>query len=476
MSFWRGKAWFGGKSSAADPIAAGPLVADSTALFTAKRKRLPCLLPQLQPVRHCLHPFLSAADAARLMRASRSITLALLDGYGFVDQVFAYRTVKQVNRTVAFYAQYGMRLVGMIMYATFNEPLLDKAGQPQLPPFLIALTLGEDTGSRSIVHAAIDYEAERRKETERTAQPQKADGAARKYFGQARHMDVAQLSNITAWDEFQYGRCLGGFNQSISPGALPRRLRLLQFGSHYDQPLVAGSIPDTVEALQFGDAFDQPLEAGHLPASLTFLGLGFWYNRPLHAGVLPAGLRQLHLGGNYNERIQPGVLPSQLQKLSFGYGYKQPIDRGVIPPSVTHVRLSHCFELALQVGSVPEGVVHLNLGDRFNQPLGAGVLPSSLRELVINYHFDQPLQNLPYGLEVLAFHPSAPYKHTLVAGAIPASVIAVSLSRQYNQPLVAGGIPTTVEWLRLPQRYTQRDLRKVLSPSTRVVWWKEGFK
>ena len=27
----------------------------------------PCLLPSLQPVRHCFHPFLSDTDAARLM-------------------------------------------------------------------------------------------------------------------------------------------------------------------------------------------------------------------------------------------------------------------------------------------------------------------------------------------------------------------------------------------------------------------------
>lgn len=51
---------------------------------------LSCLLPLLQPVRQCLHPLFSSADAARLMRASRSITAALLADYAFVDHVFTY--------------------------------------------------------------------------------------------------------------------------------------------------------------------------------------------------------------------------------------------------------------------------------------------------------------------------------------------------------------------------------------------------
>ena len=40
----------------------------------------PCMLHSLQPIRHCLHTFLSARDAFCLMRAGRSTTAALLVG------------------------------------------------------------------------------------------------------------------------------------------------------------------------------------------------------------------------------------------------------------------------------------------------------------------------------------------------------------------------------------------------------------
>ena len=51
-------------------------------------------------------------------------------------------------------------------------------------------------------------------------------------------------------------------NQSIPPGALPRGLRFLQLGSHFNQPLQHGSIPDTIEVLHLGGDFNQPLLVG----------------------------------------------------------------------------------------------------------------------------------------------------------------------------------------------------------------------
>ena len=51
----------------------------------------PCLLPFLQPVRLCLHGFVSSGDdAARFMQASRFITASVLAGYAFLDHAFTF--------------------------------------------------------------------------------------------------------------------------------------------------------------------------------------------------------------------------------------------------------------------------------------------------------------------------------------------------------------------------------------------------
>ena len=104
-----------------------------------------CLLPLLQPVRHCLHPFVSSRDAARLRQTSRSITACLLSGYVFLDHVFfdCFPATADVKRSLAFYAHYDMRITRMGLPEEWNEPLVDsESGRSVLPASLIALTLG----------------------------------------------------------------------------------------------------------------------------------------------------------------------------------------------------------------------------------------------------------------------------------------------------------------------------------------------
>ena len=436
----------------------------------------PCLLPLLQPVRHCLHTFLSDQDAARLMRVSRAIAASLLADYAFVDHVFAYegRTVADVKPSFALYARYRMRILRMCLPRHWNESLVDcRYGRSVLPPSLIALTTGHDSRGKSVAYAALDGSCEQRRSVEEVnAEAGGTDDSESEFHRLIR--PVTTTHSDTAWDVFKWGSSTGRFNQPITPAALPLSLRFLHFNDQFNQPLQQGSIPDSVEVLQFGAAFNQPLEVGHLPASLTLLVFAYCYNQPLPSGVLPAGLRRLHLGINFNQFVPPATLPPQLQQLSFGYNYNQPIVPAVIPSSVTHLRLGHSFNQPLQCGSIPHGVVHLNLGHAFNHPLLPGVLPTSLRELVISQMFNKPLQpgSLPDGLEVLAL-PHGLHQPALQPGVIPASVSVLSMDEQYTHKLGAGAIPSTVRWLRLPTHYrASQDLSTVLSPSTRVVWWK----
>ena len=437
----------------------------------------PCLLPLLQPVRHCLHGFLSAATAARLMQASRALTVSLLAGYSFVDHVFTYdnQTIADVKRSIALYSRYHMRIVRMSLPRRWEgEPLLDgESGRSWLPASLEALALGPETsdGQRgSLVHAA--FESRWLQGHVSGEENERQD--AREFI---RRIRAALSTSERNWDALQYGDCKGRFDQPIPPAALPLGLRYLQFTDYFNRPLQVGSIPDTVEVLQFGEWFNQPLQAGHLPVSLTHLVFGYRFNQPLLPGVLPAGLQQLHLGGYYNQPLQPGTLPSQLQQLSVSFEYNQPIRPDVIPPSVTHLRLGARFNQPLQKGSIAQGVEYLDLGWSFNQPLSPGVLPATLRDLIISKHFNRPLLvgSLPFGLEALVFHRLSSFQQPLLPGAIPNTVLALSLGKYYREPLVAGGIPATVRWLRLPGSYEGNELQAVLSPctrlTTRLLWW-----
>lgn len=98
---------------------------DLTSLWSDLSYTGPCLLPLLQPVRVCRDSFLSAQDAVRFMRASHSITAALLADYAFVDRVFTFRSVADVKRSrffcaavkhsLARYARYHMRILRMCL-------------------------------------------------------------------------------------------------------------------------------------------------------------------------------------------------------------------------------------------------------------------------------------------------------------------------------------------------------------------------
>ena len=430
-----------------------------------------CLLLLLQPVRHILHNFLSASDAAHFMQASRSTTAALLADYRFVDHVFYLNTVADVQHTHSFYARYRMRILRLCLTHHQTDSLVDsETGRSLLFPSLTALSFGNDCGGGSVAHAAFDGSGRKWNEEDESDEYEHGEQQL------SRRLQRWEESNSwDTWNVFRYSESYGDSNHPVLPAALPHGLRFLQFNYAFNQPLQQGSIPDTVEVLKFGADFNQQLEVGHLPASLTHLTFGRIYNQPLLPGVLPATLQRLHLGGCYNQPLLPDTLPAQLQQLCIADEYSHPIRPGVIPTSVTHLRLPAEVNHSLQRGSIPEGVVHLNLGHAFNHPLLPGVLPTSLRELVITHYYNQPLQpgSLPDGLAVLTFLPQSVFQQPLQPGVIPASVTVVSLGREYSVGLVAGGIPATVRWLRLPASYSSHDVSRVLSPSTRVVFWRE---
>ncbi|MCJ1297169.1 hypothetical protein MMC34_008738 [Xylographa carneopallida] len=470
---------FRGRSASSTSSAsafASAIAAFSTAVADASTRSL---LALLQPIRQCLHAFLSDADAVRLLRTSRATAAALLPGYAVVNRVFTFSTTAELKGALALYDRYDLRVLRMSLPQDWNEPLLDGAtGRSLLPASLMALSLGKDFGRRkgtSAAYAALDgSECAQSGETTRDGE---GDGEVDEFWSRFRPVDTTGQLHGTAWDVFQHGDVGGVFNLPLSPGALPRGLRMLQLSHDFNRPLEAGSIPDTVVSMQFGYSFDQPLAIGHLPASLTHLVLGCSFNQPLF-GVLPAGLLRLRLGHRFNQPLSRGALPPQLRELSFSADFNQPLPAGVIPSSVTHLRFCGSFNQRLEARSIPHGVVHLQLGYSYSHPLPAGVLPSSLRELALfSQVSEQPLQrgSLPDGLEVLAYHIvslfyNRPTSPALPLGIIPASVQLVSLGEHYEHELLAGTIPATVRWLRLPSMCEQQSASGALSPSTHLLW------
>ena len=437
-----------------------PLPHPTAVSLSHSTQTTPCLLPQLQPVRHCLHAFLSDEDAARLMQVNRSLTTALLSGYRFFNHAFTFERAADVKRLLALYAKYGMCITRLFLPPDWNDPLVDSStGQPHLPPSLVALSLGVPADRshrvmhRFLLNATADGSVDRQWTVEAASGEDWEEQLERRVC--CWEWSNEDDCDLDMWEVFRHARSGGGFDQPIPSGALPHGLRCLQITDAFKQPLQVGSIPDTVEVLQFGLYFHQPLQVGHLPSSLTDLMFDCVYSQPLLPGVLPDSLRWLCLGSNGDQPLQAGTLPPHLQRLSFGHFYSQPLSPGVIPHSVTY----------------------LQLGYDFNQPLLPGVLPASLHELYLGRTFNQPLLPgcLPHGLRVLSFNARASFRQLLQPGVIPASVRALSLGMDYGEQLVIGGIPATVRWLRLPSWYGEMYVSAVLSPATRVIRWHRAF-
>ena len=206
----------------------------------------PCLLPLLQPVRHCLHPFLSNVAAARLLQTS-TIALSLLTGYSSVDPVFAFHshTVADVKACIDLYDSYHLRIFRMSLARAWNEPLVDSAtGQSLLPPSLVCLSFGspaeEADFSRSAAYAPLDGFVD--SDCAQFVSPSRFDerlpydrggGDDWEFYRFIRLVESNQMRD-TAWTVWQFAACSSEFNQPIPPGALPPGLRFLQFNDQFN--------------------------------------------------------------------------------------------------------------------------------------------------------------------------------------------------------------------------------------------------
>ena len=459
--------------------------------------RVPCspqaLLDALTPILPLFHSFLSDADAARLLRTSRTVALALLPGYAFTSHTFEPASDDSLLRLRDLCVLYRLRVSQLGL--PYHMPFLTfDAVPPHLSPIPATVTALECgsvpwyTGSAfengrwatfSAAAAAGDWQGSQRW---RLPEPHPSSSSESLGEEEKQRQLASWVSDIKgdgrdgALPQFEVR--YSALNCPLPPGLLPLGLRVLQLGDYFNQSLQPGSLPPTLTFLQLGDRFDQPLTPSVLPASLRYLcvhgpmqryhqlllpslpaslerlSLCEWPH-PLEAGVWPAALKALHLG-NLRHPLQAHVLPSSLLYLSFD-SFEDPLLPGVLPSSLVELRL-----------------------DDYNQPLPPGVLPSSLRKLTLGGQFCQPLQagSLPEGLLFLCLRPGddrdRPMLPPLQAGVLPPTLLGLDLTNRYHQhPLEAGTIPPAVRWVQLPSWYRDEnnDIEAVLPVGAEISWW-----
>jgi hypothetical protein len=442
----------------AEATASSPVPA-STSTSTAAADHISIF--SLSPVSTVVHAFLTDADGARGMQVSRAFTAALLCGFTFNAHVFRPASTPQLKNCLALYSRYGLRITRLCLPKDFNEPLLEEGtGRPLLPESLIALTMG--AGDASLAADSMFNDLHNLLTTGEIRQHSATtDG---EYSALLRRVDPA-----SSWQLRPYSAVYSRFRGGIPPGALPQRLRCLQFNDWYEPVLQQGSIPPSVTFLQLGRDYTQPLSL--LGASLTTLLLKPNISGPFTAGDLPSSLRWLYLGQNFHQPLDVGALPPQLQGLDMGQPLSLPLlSPGAIPNSVTHLRFCKTFNQPLD-GLLPDNLQHLNLGWNYNHPITQNLLPSSLRELTMSFCYQRPLMpgSLPDGLQLLQL-PDQMYAQPIRPGVIPPSVVLVVFPKEYSEELLMGAVPPSARWVRLPRSY-EGKVEGRLSPGTEVVWF-----
>ena len=119
----------------------GDAASASQPLRRSKRcrdKASPPLLDALRPVLPLFHSLLADADAARLLRTSRSTALALLRGYTFTTPIFEAASVPSLRRLRDLVLAYQLRITQLGLRA--DIAVVDfECLPPQLSPFLSTL-------------------------------------------------------------------------------------------------------------------------------------------------------------------------------------------------------------------------------------------------------------------------------------------------------------------------------------------------
>ena len=420
------------------------------------------LLDALRPILPLLHSLLADADAARLLRASRTTALALLRGYTFIKHIYKAASLPSLCRLRHLCLAYQLRITQLCMYSRCDDVDFDNA-PPHMSPFSSSLTSLRLGHCEVVEHehrwATLSAAACHWQHTEPWQLPHSHPQAQ------------AHGSEGQRWQQPLWNMPFGSFQCRLPPGLLPCGLLVLQINSSFNQPLELGSLPSSLTYLEFGHHFDQPLPPGVLPASLLHLTLGYNYKQPLGQGSLPASLERLVLHSWLP--LSAVVLPSSLRALHLSHLSEQ-LQPHVLPSSLLCLSLRDCTH-PIVADALPSSLIDLSLGVYdYEYSLSPGVLPSSLRDLSVTA-FDQPLLPgaLPEGLQFLRLRYHDERVPPLPPGALPSTLLGLDLGDSCRHPLPAGVVPHSVQWVRLGPWYRDEGIECVLPAHTERRWYGE---
>lgn len=105
--------------------------------------------------------------------------------------------------------------------------------------------------------------------------------------------------------------------QAIAGVEWPPGLRVLEFGTSFNQPLDGVSWPPTLRELHFsGLDFNRPVDVSPLPRDLEVLTFGDGFDQQLDEVEWPKGLKTLELSGFYGRPLDAVVWPKSLVHLT----------------------------------------------------------------------------------------------------------------------------------------------------------------
>jgi hypothetical protein len=176
------------------------------------------------------------------------------------------------------------------------------------------------------------------------------------------------------------------YNQIIGVNVLPTSLQALTFGTYYDQIIGVNMLPTSLQALTFGSRYNQTIGENVLPTSLQTLTFGTCYDQIIHVHVLPNSLQTLTFGSRYNQTIGENVLPGSLQTLTFGSLYNTIILVNVLPNSLQTLTFGYSYDKIIGENVLPNSLRTLIFGWTYNQLIGINVLPNSLQAIWFNFY------------------------------------------------------------------------------------------
>ena len=449
-----------------------------------RTQRSTLTLDALRPVLSLFHPFLTDADAARLLRTSHTAALALLPGYTFTRHIFQPADLASLRRLRDLSLTYSLRVTQLALPEQMKELVFDPTspGPSPIPPFVTALTFAPFSRGRS----------------SQLAEPSWADFSAAASDWQ--NTNPWSLPDFRSWSQVRgpqwRPRCQllppsdfllllpsffsyvdapdWGINCSLPPGLLPEGLKALRVNDAFNMPLLPGSLPSTLTFLHLGLRYNQRLQPGVLPDQLVHLTVGSKYVHPLHPGVLPASLERLALWNSLRHPLEVGELPLHLKVLDINGFFDHQLLPGVLPLSLLFLGL-YDFHQPFLPNVLPPSLVELRLGQRYNHTFAPGVLPSSLRALSLGGGYGESLQpgSLPEGLLFLRFAQRGNRQlPRLQVGSLPSTLLSLDLNDHYMEQLPSGVLPSSLRWIRLGKCwYRDGGVEVVLPPHAEVEWY-----